>query len=121
MRKCVLILLLCGVSMHAESMVSRSKKLLVASFAALSAAEMADSASSWGKLESNPVLGQSRFGASKAAVKLGMVSGVITAEYLLLRHRSPTAVKAVAAFNLVSAGALGAVAYRNMQIAQLPK
>jgi hypothetical protein len=107
--------------MHAESLVSRSKKLLVASFAALTAAEMADSASSWGKLESNPVLGQSRFDASKAGVKLGMVSGVIGAQYLILRHRSPTAYKMVAAFNFASAGALGAIAYRNMQIPQLPK
>jgi len=118
MRKCIVILLFCGVCMHGESLASRSKKLLVASFAAVTAAEMADSASSWGKLESNPVLGQSRFGVAKAGVKIGLVTGILTGQYLLLRHHGPAAYKAMAAINFASAGVLGGIAYRNTRIAQ---
>lgn len=121
MRRCIAILLLCCAGMHAESLVIRSKKLLVASFAAVTAAEFADSASSWGKMEANPVLGQSRFGARQAGLKIGVVSAVLGAEYLLLRHRSPATFRAVAIANFAGAGALGAVAYRNTKIAPLPK
>jgi hypothetical protein len=121
MRRCVVILLLCSVCMYGESIGSRSKKLLMASFAAVTTAEIADSASSWGKLEANPVLGQSRFGLGKATVKIGLVSAIVTAQYVLLRHRGPSAYKAVAAINFAGAGALGAIAYRNTHIAPLPK
>jgi hypothetical protein len=121
MRKCIVILLLCSVGMHGESLASRSKKLLLASFAAVTTAEVADSASSWGKLESNPVLGQSRFGIGKATVKLGVVTAILTGQYLLLRSHSPKAYKAVAAFNFASAGVLGGIAYRNSKIAPWPQ
>jgi hypothetical protein len=121
MRKCIVILLFCSAGVQAESLASRSKKFLIASFAAVTAAEAADSASSWGKLESNPVLGQSRFGIGKASAKIGLVSAVLTGEYFLLRHRSPAAFKAMTVVNFASAAALGGIAYRNLSIAQMPK
>lgn len=120
MRKCIVILLLCCVGMHGESLRSRSKKLLVASFAALTTAEVADCASSWGKLEANPVLGRSRFGMGKAGVKIGVVSAIITGQYFLSRHRSPAVYKAMAALNFAGAGVLGGIAYRNSTIASAP-
>ncbi|MGA2737167.1 MAG: hypothetical protein ABSG65_06900 [Bryobacteraceae bacterium] len=125
MRKCIVILLFCGVTVQAESLAeslaARSKKLLMASFAAVTAAEAADSASSWGKLESNPVLGQSSFGIGKASAKIGVVSAVLAGEYLVLRHRRPSVYKAMTVVNFAGAAALGGIAYRNSQIAPLPK
>lgn len=120
MRKCIAILLLCSAGMYGESFGSRSKKLLLASFAAVSTAEIADSASSWGKMEANPLLGQSRFGAAKAGLKLGVVSAILTGQYFLVRHRGPGTYKAMAAINFASAGVLGAVAYRNSKITVTP-
>jgi len=121
MRKCIVILLFCSTGVQAESLASRSKKLLWASFAAVAAGEVADSASSWGKLEANPVLGQSRFGMEKAGAKIGLVGGVLAGEYFLLRHRSPATWKAMTAVNFAGAAALGGIAYRNSKIGQLPK
>ena len=121
MRKCIVMLLLCGVGLQGESLASHSKRLLVASFAAVTAAEMVDSASSWGKFEANPVLGQSRFGGAKAGIKIGVVTGMLAGQYLLLRHRGPGSFKAMAAINFASAGVLGGIAYHNSKIAALPK
>jgi hypothetical protein len=121
MHKSIVMLLFCSVGMSGESLASRSKKLLVASFAAVTAAEMVDSASSWGKWESNPVWGQSRFGIEKASVKIGLVTAILTGQYFLLRHRSPTAFKAMAAINFASAGVLGGIAFHNSKIPELPK
>jgi len=121
MRKCIVILLLCTAGMYGESLGTRSKKLLVASFAAVTGAEMADCASSWGKMEANPVLGQSRFGMGQAGIKLGVVTAILTGQYLLVRHRGPSTYKALTVINFASAGALGAVAYRNTHIAPIGK
>jgi hypothetical protein len=122
MRKCIVILLFCSVGMSGESLASQSKKLLVASFAAVTAAEVVDSASSWGKWESNPVFGQSRFGIEKASVKIELGAAILTGQHLLLRRRSSfTAFKAMAAINFASAGVLGGIAFHNSKIPELPK
>lgn len=119
MRKRIVILLLCSTGLFGQSfasgskLASRSKQLLAASFAAVTTAEMADCASSWGKMEANPVLGQSRFGIGHTGIKLGIVSAILTGQYLFVRHRGPTTYKALAIANFASAAALGAVAYRN--------
>jgi len=42
MRKCIVILLFCSAGVQAESLASRSKKFLIASFAAVTAAEAAE-------------------------------------------------------------------------------
>jgi len=107
--------------MYGESFGSRSKKLLIASFAAVSAAEFADSASSWGKLEANPVLGRSRFGFGQTSIKFGAVSAILGGQHLLVRHHGPAAYKAMAIANFAAAGGLGYVAVHNSRIAPMPK
>ena len=116
MSKCALIYLLWSVCLYGESLGSRSKKLLLASFAAVTAAEIADSASSWNKFEMNPILGRSRFGIGHAGIKIGVVSAILTGQYFLLRHRSPATYRAVAMANFAGAGALGTIAIRNWRL-----
>ncbi len=119
MRKCIVIVLLCSAGLGGESLPSRTKKLFAASVAAMTSAATADAASSWGKAESNPVLGQSRFGMAQTSIKIGLVSAAIGGQYFIMRHHGAHAAAGFAAVNFVSAGVLGAVAYHNSQIAPI--
>lgn len=121
MRKCIVIVLLCSAGMHAESLRSRTRKLFVASVAAVTTAAVADAATSWGKAESNPVLGQSRFGMGQTGIKIGLVSAAVAGQYLIMRHHSARAAAGFAAVNFASAGVLGAVAFHNSTIPQVRK
>jgi len=120
MRKGTIILLLCGLSLQAQDMKSRAKALFAASVATVSAATLADAGTSWGKAETNPILGQSRFGASQIGVKLGLVSAAMAGQYLLMRHSKAQLAKAFTAINFAGAGVLGAVAYHNSAIPRIP-
>ena len=119
MRKCTLIVLLCTVGLHAEGLKTRTKKLFAASIAAVTVAAVADAGTSWGKAESNPVLGQSRFGASQAGIKIGLVSAALAGQYFIMRHHSPNAAVGLAAVNFASAGVLGAIAYHNSTVPRI--
>ena len=78
---------------------------------------MADTASSWGKAEANPVLGQSRFGMGQAGVKIGLVSAALGGQFFLMRHHRQSTEKAFTAINFIGAGVLGGIAFRNSTIA----
>jgi hypothetical protein len=121
MRKCIVILLLCGACLHGETPPSRAKKLFAASIAAVASAAMADTATSWGKAEANPVLGQSRLGAGQAGLKIGLVSAALAGQLFLMRHHSQSAEKAFTVVNFASAGVLGGIAYRNSTISAAPQ
>lgn len=120
MRKCIVILLLCSACLHGESLKTRSKKLFAISLAALTTAALADTATSWGKAESNPVLGQSRFGAGQTGIKIGLVSAALAGQFILVRHRSAHTANAFTAINFASAGVLGVIAYRNSTVSRVP-
>lgn len=89
-------------------------KLWKISVALLAAANVADVHSSWGRPELNPALAgpNGRFGMQGIAVKSLIVSGVVTAQYLMLRNH-PKASKYGAWTNLAMAGVLSAAAASN--------
>jgi hypothetical protein len=82
------------------------------------AAAAADSHSSWGRLEVNPVLrgANGRFGLQGVAIKALITGGAIGAQYLLLR-RNPKVEKYGIVTNMVMAGALGTAAVVNYRMA----
>lgn len=83
---------------------------------ALAGALAADTASSWGRPELNPLVrGQAgRFDGRSFGLKAGIAGGGLLAQYLLLR-KAPQAEKAAAWTNFGAAGLLGAAAIRNHQ------
>ena len=119
MRKCIAILLLSGVGLHAQNFASRTKRLFSLSFAAVASASMADTATSWGKFETNPVLGRSRFGMSQAGIKIGVLSAALAGQYILIRHHRSHVESTLTVFNFASAGVLGAVAYHNSTVPRI--
>jgi hypothetical protein len=121
MRKCIAIVLLCCAGLHAEDLKSRTKRLFSASVAAVCAAAIADTGTSWGKAESNPILGQSRYGMAQTGIKIGLISAAMAGQYFLLRHHSRHVAMGFAAVNFASAGVLGAVAYHNSTIPKIPQ
>lgn len=90
-----------------------------ASVMAMAAATSIDAASSWGRLEMNPLLRNSdgRFGVQGVAVKALIAGGVVGAQYLMLRNH-PKQEKYATVTNFVLSGALGAAAVSNIQRAK---
>ena len=117
MRKCIVILLVCSSWLPAQERSSKVKKFFAASVAAVATAALADTATSWGKVEANPVLGQSRFGMGQAGIKLGLISAALGGQLFLMRHHSQSTIRTFTVVNFVGAGVLGGIAYRNSTIA----
>ncbi|MDX1980395.1 MAG: hypothetical protein SFV51_09010 [Bryobacteraceae bacterium] len=84
------------------------------SVVAAAAAAAADSHSSWGRLETNPLLRGSngRFGLQSLALKALITGGAIGVQYLILR-KHPNAEKYGVATNMIMAGVLGTAAAIN--------
>lgn len=109
MRHVVAVLLLiamAGPEAQAAGWKSKVKRVaLVASQMAVAGASAADLASSWGGQEANPLLRgtDGRFGARGAAVKFGMVGGIIALERLWLRDEryAPVVIGANAAVSVM--------------------
>ena len=98
---------------------SGGKGLWRASVAAVTAANVLDAASSWGKRELNPNLAGNNgtFGGQGAVLKLGMIGGVLALESLVLRHQpSPKLYRRLAVINFAGASVTGATAIRNLGI-----
>jgi hypothetical protein len=84
--------------------------------ALLAGADAADAASSWGKIEANPLVRAGpRFSYGSLAIKLGALSGGLAAQHYILR-RAPEQTPLFASANLAAAAILGVVAGRNMQV-----
>lgn len=91
--------------------------LLHWSIAALLAGNSLDSASSWGKQETNPLLGQHTFNSTSATLKFGMVGALIVGEkFYLHSHPERATVRTVEIVNFTSAALLTGVAVRNWRI-----
>lgn len=84
------------------------------SAAVLGAAMAADAASSWGRREANPLVAGAggRFGWQGAAIKGGVLGGVLATQWILSR-RTPQARSAFVWTNFATAGGLSGVAIRN--------
>lgn len=79
-------------------------------------ANVADIASSWGKNEANPLVrtGQ-RFGYGSTAIKVGVLSGSLATQYLMVR-KAPRQMPYIASANLAVTALLAATAAHNMRI-----
>jgi hypothetical protein len=101
--------------LRADAPVKRSK-LWKFSALALAGALAADSASSWGRPELNPLVrgNAGRFDARSFGLKASIAGGGLLTQYLLLR-KAPQAEKAAAWTNFGAAGLLGAAAIHNYQ------
>jgi hypothetical protein len=88
---------------------------------ALAAATMVDASSSWGHVEVNPVLRGSngQFGYQGIAMKALITSGVIGAQYIMLRNH-PKAEKYGTLTNFALGGVLGAAAVYNFRLHAAP-
>ena len=97
----------------------KAQKRWIWSAVALSAASFADVHSSWGKRESNAMLRSADgiFGAKGLGVKLGIVSGIVLSQHLLV-NRSPAFAKPLTYANFGMAGLKFGVAARNYTIAK---
>mgnify|MGYP001590095481 CR=1 FL=1 len=114
MRKLALLLLLICASVWAQEPPRRTKKRWLLSVAALIAAGAADTHSSYGGYEANPLLrsADGRLRARGVAIKFGLLGGAIATEYLIIRKHPETGDTAFVA-NLAATSALTAVAVRN--------
>lgn len=88
------------------------------SLAALLAGNAADTATSWGQHETNPILRgrDGKFDAGSTGIKFGITGALIGAELLLSRHH-PTAEKAFVVANFAVGGVMAGTAVQNYQIA----
>ena len=94
----------------------RRSRLWKVSVAVLAAATAVDGASSWGRLEANPLLrgADGRFGVQGVSIKLGVLAGVAGTQYLLLRNH-PKQEKYGAFTNFAFSAAFTAAAVSNFQ------
>ena len=93
------------------------------SLAALAAANIVDTASSWNKHELNPALAgpSATFGWQAAGLKMGITGAVLGVEWLATRRRAhPGLYRALSIINFGGAAAIGAVAGHNFTIPASP-
>jgi hypothetical protein len=97
----------------------RPDPLYKVSVMTLLAAQSADIASSWGKYERNPILGQGQFGKRQVALKGGMAAGGLALELLIIK-RWPKSRRVFRWVNFAGAGVVGATAVHNWTIPRTP-
>jgi hypothetical protein len=109
------LLLLTAVAAPAGDAPPRKMKFWKASALALAGALAADTASSWGRVELNPLVrgGAGRFDARSFGIKAGIAGGGLALQYLLLK-RAPQAERAAACSNFAAAGVLTYGAVHNV-------
>lgn len=92
------------------------KRLYTISLLTLTAIQIADVASSYGRPEANPILANSagRFGGRALALKAGMVGGLEFSQLFMLR-RHPERAKRMAIVNFVVSGLLTGVVVHNVR------
>lgn len=105
--RAVVLLILTAGMMHAEGVDGKGRRLWNWSVAALAAGNAADTFSSLGRHELNPVLGVGKFGPRATGMKIGISMATIGVQYLLLRRR-PEAAKKMAYINFGMAAAYNA-------------
>ena len=101
--KTLLLVLLMSLSLAAQPLYRASQ-------IAVGVASATDIASSWGRQELNPVLGQGTFGYRQTGIKLGILgASMATADRLTLKRRR----RLLTVVNFAVAGVLTGVAVRN--------
>lgn len=109
--KTLALLMVMAAPLLAES---RWHRIYRWSVGAVVAGMAADSATSWGRMEANPILrdGSGRFGGRGLALKSGLTVGGLVVTHLVVR-KQPALAKPAAVVNFAAAGVLGGVAIRN--------
>jgi hypothetical protein len=118
-RSAAFLILLFAVILPAASSAdrpSRWRAVWHVSQVMLAGADAADAASSWGKIEANPLVrsGQT-FSYGSLAIKLAALSAGMAAQHYILR-KAPNKTPLFATANLAAAVALGVVAEHNMHV-----
>jgi hypothetical protein len=92
------------------------KRLYAISFLTLTAMQVADAATSYGRPEANPILanGSGRFGGRALGVKAGMVGGLEVAQLFMMR-KNPSHAKRMAIVNFAASAALSFVVVHNIR------
>lgn len=88
-------------------------KLYKVSVVSVIAANGADVATSYGRRELNPLMGNT-FGMTSVGIKAGMTGGILTTQHFGLRHSKHK--KIYALMNFGTTGVLGFVAYHNTRV-----
>lgn len=114
MLRIVIALLICVSVASAQSRDASYR----ASWGALVAGNAADTITSWGKREANPLAGD-RFGGRAIPVKAAGLGAAYLIERTVTR-RHPETTRLLRWVNFAAAGALGFVAYRNSRIPRTP-
>lgn len=118
-RTFVLLLLLASLLVPAASAgekPSRWHTVWHISQALLAGGETADIASSWGKMEANPLVRTNqRFSYGSMAIKLGVLAGGMTAQHFMQR-KHPEQTPVMASANLAAASIFGVAAAHNMHV-----
>ena len=118
-RTALSLLLLFGLILPAASAAdkpSRWRAVWRVSQAMLAGADAADAASSWGKIEANPLVrsGQT-FSYGSLAIKLGALGAGMAAQHFIV-SKAPNKTPLFATTNLAAAALLGVVAEHNMHV-----
>jgi len=118
-RNALSLLLLFGLILPAASAAdkpSRWRAVWRVSQAMLAGADAADAASSWGKIEANPLVrsGQT-FSYGSLAIKLGALGAGMAAQHFIV-SKAPNKTPLFATTNLAAAALLGVVAEHNMHV-----
>jgi hypothetical protein len=125
--RALVVCLLCSATLFAENNRvlehprpgARPSKLWRLSVAALAATTAADAWSSYGRVEANPLLRDSRgrFSAQAIGIKAAVAGSVVATQWLMLRKR-PEAARMAAITNFGMAGVFTGVAARNRALAR---
>jgi len=108
-----LFLFLTGFPSQSQA-AEKWKKIWHYSVVVLTASNIGDMSSSWGELESNPLLKNQngRFGARGITIKCSLIGSLIITE-LYLQKKKPKVLKECSILNFTTAGVLTVVSIRN--------
>ncbi len=112
----VLLFMVLPASAFAGDKPAHWRTVLRVSQGLLAGAGAADTASSWGKSEANPLLRTGpRFSYGSLAIKMGALTGGVIAQHLILR-KAPYEAPLFASANLAGAALLGVAAAHNLNV-----
>lgn len=121
-RSLSILLVFLAVSAQAEAASNKWRKVWKVSLVVMASANFADAASSYGHIETNPILASAngRFGNKALALKGGIGTGVVVVAEILIRHKMIRTEserlkvdKAAAIVNFAVAGGFSAAAIHN--------
>jgi hypothetical protein len=115
-RSLSILLIFLAVSAQAEAASNKWRKVWKASLVVMASASFVDAASSYGRVEINPILASNgRFRRKALALKVSIGAGLAVAEFLLHHKRPESEVEMPAALvNFATAATFSAAAIHNI-------